>query len=101
MDPKTYYDRNGAVAIHWAAGCGHLQLVIYLIESCRCSPESRQKGKRAYSGRTPLHWAARNGHLDVVRYLVESCLVDLEMATDDGTTAFCWACWQGHLPVIR
>ena len=48
-----------------------------------------------------MHWAARNGHLEVVQYLVRSCHVDLEAATADGTTSFCWACWQGHLHVMR
>ena len=101
LDPQTYIDKNGASLIHWAAGCGYLLLVQYLVEICSCSPHIGQKGKRSFSGRTPLHWAARNGHLDVVQYLVCSCHVDVEAATIDGTTAFCWACWQGHVHVMR
>lgn len=45
--------------------------------------------------------AARNGHLDVVEYLVSACGVDVDAKTSDGTTAFCWAAWQGHLDVMK
>jgi hypothetical protein len=78
-----------------------LDIVKYLIESCHCSPHLGQKGKRSFSGRTPLHWAARNGHPQVVQYLVCKCRVDIDAATADGTTAFCWASWQGHLRVMK
>lgn len=112
MDKKinvaTYLDKNGASALHWAAGCGHLDMVQYLVTECNVPPDQPQKGKRSFRNRTPLHWAARNGHLNVVRYLVEDCGrikhchgVDLDAVTSDGTTAFCWACWQGHEEVMK
>ena len=100
-DPATTWDRKGASPLLWAAGAGHLEMVMYLIVQCRCDPATRQRGKRAFSGRTALHWAARKGHLNVVEYLVTSCQVDLEAATADGTTAFCWAAWQGHTTVLH
>jgi ankyrin repeat protein len=28
-------------------------------------------------------------------------LIDVDAATSDGTTAFCWAAWQGHLQVLH
>lgn len=91
----------GSGAVLWAAGCGHLQILKYLIKDCSCNPEQLQQGKRSFSSRTPLHWAARNGHLNIVQFLVNECLVDINAATQDGTTAFCWASWQGHIEVMK
>lgn len=100
-NPRESCDRNGASLLLWAAGSGQLRIVRYLIETCGCSPDLPQRGKRSFSGRTALHWASRNGQLEVVRYLVEKCDVNVDASTADGTTALCWSSWQGHLPVMR
>jgi ankyrin repeat protein len=100
-DAAISFDAKGASPLLWAAGGGHLDIVHYLIADCHCDPNVRQRGKRAFSGRTPLHWSARKGHLQVVQYLVDTCRVDLEAATADGTTAFCWAAWQAHMPIMQ
>lgn len=101
--PSNDWDRRGANPLHWAAGSGHLQIVRYLVENCRMDPNQGQRGKRAFSGRTALHWAARNGHYETVEYFVNLPFnpIDLEAATIDGTTAFCWAAWQGHLRIME
>lgn len=108
INVATRFDKNGASALHWAAGCGHLPIVQYLIQNHSVPPDQPQKGKRSFQDRTPLHWAARNGHLPVVKYLVEKCTaigtctgVNLDAATLDGTTAFCWACWQNHQDIMK
>jgi hypothetical protein len=100
FNPATELDKRGASSLMWAAGGGHLKVVRYLIEECGCSPSQPQQGKRSFSGRTALMWAARNGNLAVVEYLVLHCQVNIEGATSDGTTAFCWACWQGHISIM-
>ena len=101
LDPATATDTNGSNCLHWSAGGGHLDVVKYLIETCRCCPNVGQEGKRSFRDRTALHWASRNGHLDVAQYLLEGCNADIEAATMDGTTAFCWASWQGHLDIMK
>ena len=108
INVATHFDKNGASALHWAAGCGHLPIVQYLIQDHSVPPDQPQKGKRSFQDRTPLHWAARNGHLPVVKYLVAECTatgtcagVNLDAATLDGTTAFCWACWQNHQEIMK
>ena len=54
--PRTRLNRNGASALHWAAGCGRLDFVSHLVEGRNCCPNQGQNGKRSFLGRTPLHW---------------------------------------------
>ena len=99
-DAKNQVDRvHGSTALLWAAGGGHLNVCKYLIEECGADPESRQIGRRSFGGRTALHWAARRGHVEVCRWLIEheKTSVPVDSLTDDGTTPFCWCCWQGHV----
>jgi len=99
----TGLDRKGASVLHWATGAGHLHVTRFLVEECGMDPNQPQRGKRGFLGRTPLHWAARNGHLAVVDYLLSGCSeqIDIDAETADGTTAFGWAAWQAHLPILK
>lgn len=117
FQPSTFFDNRGATPLMWAAGGGHLDVARYLIEVCNCDPTQPQKGKRSFEGRTALHWAARNGHLEVVQYILglattagsihtDSSKISLlhkllEAKTQDGTTAFGWACWQRHISIME
>ena len=108
-DPRAARDRNGAGALLWSAGAGHLACVRVLCEEAPAGgvpldpndPATHQAGRRAYRGRTALHWAARNGRADVVRYLVLEKNADVDARTHEGTTAFGWAVWRGRLEVAR
>jgi ankyrin repeat protein len=96
----SYVDNKGASLLLWAAGCGNVELCRLLVAR-GADPNFKQRGRRAFQGRTALHWAARNGHLNVARYLVNELGVCVNAKTADGTTAFCWAAWQGHLHVLQ
>ena len=70
-----------------AAKNGHLDLVVYLIETAKCSVNAQNEqhlGKilsstkktlnydcKAKAASTALHGACFNGHLNIVQYLVE------------------------------
>ena len=99
-DPSAAVDRHGASALLWAAGAGHLDAVKYLWRRLGSIRRPRRRGRRAYHGRTAAHWAARNGHADVVATDGERG-APVDARTAEGTTAFAWACWQGHVATAR
>lgn len=115
-----YIDKNGCTILLWAAGYGYTDIVQYLLENHYCYINFQQYGKRSYYGRTALHWSCRNGQYNTVQYLLSSFtsfkgeqeekisnnnnnmkILDIEAMTSDGTTAFCWAAWQGHLSILQ
>jgi hypothetical protein len=53
---KSMVDRHGLTALQWAAGGGHLAVVVYLLAECGVKVDTPNK-----EGRTPLMWACRNG----------------------------------------
>ena len=58
--------KGGYPPLHEAAGCGHLEMVRYLVEEAGADPRVQNA-----QGITPLSIAACDGHLDIVRYLIE------------------------------
>ena len=92
-------DKNGACALHWAAGAGHLAVCQYLVTECGVDvAAATTKGRR--DCRNALHWAARNGHTAVCEWLVGQGLA-VDSPTKDGTTAFHWAVWQRHIGTAK
>lgn len=70
-------DATGSLAVHWAAGSGHLRVVRWIVEELGARAAVVPSGKiRKRDGRQPVHWAARNNQVRVLRYLLSQTLVD-------------------------
>jgi hypothetical protein len=94
QDPAKFRlaaDRHGSNALHFAAGCGHVELCEYLVRTCGI-PATHRNGR----GRTALHWAARNGKVEVCQLLVGKLMVDPNCAASGGVTPLQLAVWQCH-----
>ena len=87
-------DENGNAPLLYAAGNGHVESMLLLLEA------GADKDQANNQGATPLFIAARNGHLDVVRYLVEVG-ADKDQANNQGATPSHIAARNGHLDVVR
>ena len=62
---EAFRAHNKATPAHDAAGTGHLESLIFLIENTACTAHDRDKNQA-----TPLHWAAQLGHTEVVDWLI-------------------------------
>ena len=93
---KDEKDDDGWTALHYAGWNGHLEVLKYLIETCKVDAEAKDN-----FGWTTLHYASSNGYLEVVKYLIETCQVDKEAKDNDGWTALHYASFNGHLEVVQ
>ncbi len=86
-------DMEGDTALHYAASLSFSETTALLLQESSCNPNST--GSHA---RRPLHFAASSGNLSTVRLLLDA-RVDINAATDDGSTALILACIKGHASV--
>ena len=94
-------DAYGSQAIHWAASCGQLETLAWLVETAGEDPESVGLTTARAKKRRPLHWAARNGRLACVQYLVESARVDPDPRDRQSVSPFQLAVWQNEFAVAK
>ena len=94
-------DPLGSSAVHWAASCGHVHVLAWLIDEGGCDAESEGLISTRSKRRRPLHWAARNGQLDAVRFLVEDAGVDPDPRDRQSVSPFQLAVWQCWPDVAR
>ena len=90
-------DKHGCTALHWAAGGGFVECVLWLVGSGLCGVDAAQKT----NGRAPLHFAARNGRLAACRCLVERCGGSVDPEADARVTPIQLAAWQLRLDVLE
>ena len=53
-DLLQYRDKHGSTLLHYAAGCGDIEICAYLLQL-----NMNANHKSTNNQRTPLHWAAR------------------------------------------
>ena len=82
---------------HVAALKGHINIVKYLIEECRCDPNL----PGGVQGRAPLFQAAQEGHLSIVKFLIIKCGCDPASRDIDQTTPLHLAAKNGHLSTVK
>ena len=86
---------GGRIALHLAAEGGHLQVIKYLVEQCKCNPSHSD-----CEGVTPLHMAAQCGHLEVVQYLTLEQRCDPQCTNKKNNTPLHDAASFGHLQLV-
>ena len=95
-------DNTGSLAVHWAAGGGHLDIVRWIVQELdprqAVAPAAKRKKR---DGRQPIHWAARNNRVAVIDFLLsgphEEGNVKVDAGTFDGTTPLHLAAFGGSL----
>ena len=88
--------KAGNAPIHFAALCGHLNVVKLFITEFKCDPSIL-----GWWDRTPLHASAQEGHLDVVRYLVDEEMCDVLCCDKDSVTPLHLAAAKGQLDTVK
>ena len=88
---------DACVALYWAAMCGHLDVVKFLVEEHGADINTMDQ-----RGHSPLHKAVINGHLEVAQYLVEQgAEADINSVVERGQTALLMAARNGHVEVVK
>eukprot|EP00569_Conticribra_weissflogii_P000754 CAMPEP_0171354966 /NCGR_PEP_ID=MMETSP0878-20121228/44979_1 /TAXON_ID=67004 /ORGANISM="Thalassiosira weissflogii, Strain CCMP1336" /LENGTH=542 /DNA_ID=CAMNT_0011860957 /DNA_START=19 /DNA_END=1644 /DNA_ORIENTATION=- len=118
-------DRNGSSAEHWAAGGGHIDCLLFLLqlrdtafaaslEEPSVHADQRQntqsqtissackKIRRRRDGKTSLHYASRNGHNNCIDLLLSRPdAPPVDVPSGDGTTPLHMACYGGHISTVK
>lgn len=89
-------DDGGLTPLHFAAAKGHLEIVTYLVETCKA-----KVGEKNADGWAPLHFAAQEGNLKIIQYFVEKRGVNAHEKESNGLTALHIASSQGHLDIVQ
>lgn len=100
-DALRALDSKGSAPVHWAASCGRLEVLAFLVEEAGVNAEDPGLISARSKRRRPLHWAARNGQLETVKYLVEVAGVDPDPRDKQSVSPFQLAVWQCWLEVAR
>ena len=103
-------DRNGSLALHWAAGGGHIEALTYLLDLQDSVCKNRagaicdygRRAERRRDGKTALHYAARNAQNNAIDVLMARAnATSIDVTSNDGSTPLMLACYGGHLSTVK
>ncbi len=77
--PVNCTDKNKWTPLHWAAHCGHVEVVKLLL-----GRPDVEVNVADSDGARPLHLAAQHGHVEVVKLLLGKAGVEVNAAANDG-----------------
>lgn len=95
--------------LHFAAGCGHLDIVQYLLElgqdvnsksSLKIEEIDQTSVAEYYTGFTPLFYAARENHLEVVEFLLKNH-AEPNLVREHGASPMLLTADRGHAKVVQ
>ena len=95
-DPQQR-DSLGRTPVHYAASCGHLNVLIDLMQYTRASVSTLVD----IEGRCPLMYACGEGHLAMCQWLVEHQGADCHRLDDRGRSCLIYACRVGHAELVK
>ena len=93
------HPKTGETALMIVAGKGHVEILQWLLESCKVDPF-----RKDMRGGTALTYAARRGHTHVIEELfthMEDPAGAIRLEDGEGLTPFMHAAHGGHTEVIR
>ena len=102
---RFFVDEDGETALHWAAGCGNLEAVGFLLETIDGKIKATDERIRYLflkntAGKPALHCAAQNGHTSIVKLLLTVAGLD-EVRTKNKNTALMLAIKSSHLETCK
>jgi len=74
IHPRSYLDKNGASALHWAAGCGHLPLVQHLINNINDNDNNNNDNDNENDNNEYYHCSSDQPQLGKRSFLIENCI---------------------------
>lgn len=86
---------SGRTALHWAARNGHVEVLRWLVGKL----EEKEEGEEGQAEGGAAVGGGRSSSSSSSSRRRRRRAVDV--GTADGTTAFCWAAWQGQLAACR
>ena len=96
-------DKQGRIALHWAAAAGQKPIVEMLIargSNVNARTDSIGTEKEEDSAWTPLHRACEKGHKDIAEILITNG-ANINAKTKRGKTALSLAKKNGHEQVVE